>query len=48
MNESFVTTDCTLSWLFEMQVELFHLRKNALRPAPEAYLTHSSLSHVNT
>ena len=48
MNKSFVTTDCTLSRLFEMQVELFHLRKNTLRPAPEDHLTHSSLSHVNT
>ena len=39
--------DCTLSWLSEMQNELFHLRKNAFRQAPEASLTHSSLGHIN-
>ena len=48
MNKSFVTTDCTLTWLFEMQVELFYLRKNTLRQAQKAHVTHCSLSHVNT
>lgn len=47
MNKSLVTIDCTLSCLFEMQNELFHLRKNTFRQAQEAHLTHSSLSQVN-
>ena len=48
MNKSFVTTDCTLTWLFEMQVELFYLRRNTLRQAQKVHVTHCSLSHVST
>lgn len=47
MNKPLVTIDCTRSCLFEMQNELFHLRKNTFRQAQAARLTHSSLSQVN-